>query len=164
MIMNNIFRGYFKHSLDAKGRVAIPNSYRRMLPSKHKGELYLNKGRDNVIEVHSPEVWERFEKEIIMNLSRFHPESLRLRRSFQANITSVKIDFQGRILIPTQYKEYAKINHEVIIAGNGDFFEIWNPDNFEQYQKNTDASFTTDLENIDKFLEIGRKLNLNNPK
>ncbi len=162
--MNRIFRGYFKHSLDAKGRVAIPNAYRQLLPSKRRGELYLNKGRDNVIEVHSPEVWERFEREIIMNLSRFHAESLRLRRSFQANITAVKLDFQGRILIPAHYKEYANIQHEVIIAGNGDFFEIWNPENFEQYQKNTDARFTTDLENIDKFLEIGRKLNLNNPK
>jgi len=158
--VNNRFRGYYKHSVDPKGRVAIPTAFRRILPAKTKDELLLNKGRDCTIEVHPLIEWEQFENDILLRLSKFSPDPLRLRRSLQASVVPVKLDSQGRILIPKQYKEYANTKDEVIIAGVGNFFEIWNPKNFEEYQKNASEHFLSDLENIGKYLDVSKSLNL----
>lgn len=158
-MINNRFRGYYKHSVDSKGRVAIPTSYRQILPAKTKNELLLNKGRDNTIEVHPLIEWEKFEQNILLKLSKFQAESLRIRRLLQANVVMVKLDFQGRILIPAQYKEYAKIEGEVIIAGVGNYFEIWHPKRFNEYFKNANEHFNSDLENIGKYLDMSKNLN-----
>lgn len=166
-MINNRFRGYFKHSVDSKGRVAIPTSYRQILPAKTKNELLLNKGRNNTIEVHPLIEWEKFEQNVLMKLSRFQADSLRVRRLLQANVVMVKIDFQGRILIPSQYKQYAQIKSEVIISGVGNYFEIWNPDVFKDYLQNANEHFLSDLENIEKYLEKSKNINiaeLNNEK
>lgn len=144
--------------------MAIPNSFRRLLPTETNGQLLLNKGRDNTIEVHPLVEWERFENDILLRLSKFHPDPLRLRRSLQANVVMVKLDNQGRILIPSQYKEYAKIDKEAIISGVGNFFEIWNPENFEEYQNNANDHFLSDLENIEKYLAASKNLNLSELK
>lgn len=159
-MINNRFRGYYKHSVDTKGRVAIPTSFRQILPTKTKNELLLNKGRDNTIEVHPLIEWEKFEKDILLKLSRFQADSLRIRRLLQMNVVMVKIDFQGRLLIPAQYKQYAQIQDEAIISGVGNYFEIWNPKNFDDYLKQADAHFLSDLENIGKYLDMSKNLNI----
>jgi MraZ protein len=158
-VVNNRFRGYYIHSVDTKGRVAIPTAFRRIMPTKANGELLLNKGRDNTIEVHPLVEWEAFEKNVLLRLSKFQADPLRVRRLLQANVVMVKLDFQGRILIPGQYKEYANINNEVIISGVGNYFEIWNPENFDEYLKSADEHFLSDLENIGKYLEMGNNVN-----
>jgi MraZ protein len=129
------------------------------MPAKTNGELLLNKGRDATIEVHPLVEWEAFEKNILMRLSKFQAESLRIRRLLQANVVMVKVDFQGRILIPSQYKEYAKIEGEAIIVGVGNYFEIWNPKNFDEYFKNANEHFNSDLENIGKYLQMSKDIN-----
>lgn len=142
-----------------KGRVAIPTSFRRALPSDNNDELYLNKGRDNTIEAHPSNEWEKFENDILLRLNRFQTDSLRIRRLLQANVIIAKLDAQGRILIPGDFKEYANIKQEVVICGVGNFFEIWNPENYEAFQKIANEHFLSDLENINKYLEQGKNLN-----
>jgi len=158
-VVNNRFRGYYIHSVDEKGRVAIPTAFRRIMPAKANGELLLNKGRDNTIEVHPLVEWEAFEKNVLLRLSKFQADPLRVRRLLQANVVMVKLDFQGRILIPGQFKEYAKIEDEAVISGVGNYFEIWNPKNYQEYLKNANEHFYSDLENIGKYLEMSKDVN-----
>jgi MraZ protein len=114
--------------------------------------------------VHPLPEWEKFENEILLRLSRFHPDPLRVRRSLQANVVLVSLDHQGRILIPRQFKEYASIEKEVIVSGVGNYFEIWNPKNFAEYQRNANEHFLSDLENIGKYLEMSKIINVTNEK
>ncbi|MCX8015602.1 MAG: division/cell wall cluster transcriptional repressor MraZ, partial [candidate division WOR-3 bacterium] len=118
------FRGIYRYAIDAKGRVAIPARYRRVLPAEENAELLLNIGQDKTIEVYPYEEWEKFENDILLRLSKFHPDSLRLRRYLEGNVEFVKLDDQGRILIPSRYLKYANISGgEVVIAGVGNYFE-----------------------------------------
>ncbi|MEO0084229.1 MAG: division/cell wall cluster transcriptional repressor MraZ [candidate division WOR-3 bacterium] len=156
----NRFRGLYRRSVDMKGRVAIPNEFRRALPPETNGQLYLSKGRDKTIEVHPLLEWERFENEILLKLSKFHPDPLRLRRNLAASVIMVKLDAQGRILIPNHFKAYAEIETEVIFNGVVNYFEIWNPNNYENYQKKADEHFLSDLENIVKYLDLSKNLNI----
>ncbi|MEO0072319.1 MAG: division/cell wall cluster transcriptional repressor MraZ [candidate division WOR-3 bacterium] len=157
-MVNNRFRGYYRHAVDDKGRVAIPAPFRANLSRKTKDHLVLNKGRDNTIEVHPLVEWEKFEDSIALKLSRFHSDPLRIRRLLEQNVVTVKIDSQGRILIPQHFKDYAQIKNEAVIAGVGNYFEIWNPENFENYMQDAQSRFYSDLENIDKYLELSKKL------
>lgn len=159
-MINNRFRGYYKHAVDSKGRIAIPNAFRKILPAKSKHELILNKGRDRTIEVHPLIEWEKFENEILLNLSRFKEDSLRIRRYLQANVVIVQIDFQGRILIPAPYKQYAELKSEAIVAGVGNYFEIWQPENFERYFASASEHYLSDLENLGKYLQESKNLHI----
>lgn len=53
------------------------------------------------------------------------------RHSFFANSFSVEPDRQGRILIPSPLRTYAGLDGAVIVAGAGEWLEIWNPERFE---------------------------------
>jgi MraZ protein len=159
-MVNNRFRGYYRHAVDDKGRIAIPAQFRECLSTKEKKRLVLNKGRDNTIEVHPLTEWEKFEDNVALRLSRFHSEPLRIRRLLEHNVVTVKLDSQGRILIPQHFKDYAQITNEAVIAGVGNYFEIWNPNNFENYIRSAQEYFLSDLENIEKYLELSKRLKI----
>ena len=145
--------------MDMKGRVAIPNSFRRVLPPDSNEELYLNKGRDNTIEVHPQKEWQIFENNTLLRLNRFDPESLNLLRQIQGNVRTVKLDSQGRILIPPDFKQYANIKQEVIIIGVGNFFEIWNPEKYDAFIKQNSEQYFKELEKLHQLLELGKNIN-----
>ncbi|MEO0092437.1 MAG: division/cell wall cluster transcriptional repressor MraZ [candidate division WOR-3 bacterium] len=151
------FRGLYRYALDSKGRVAIPARYRRILPATENTELLLNIGLDKTVEVHPPEEWEKFENDILLRLSKFHVDSLRLRRYLESNVEFVKLDAQGRILIPSRFLKYAEISSgEVVIAGVGNYFEIWNPQIFDEYHKKAQELHTSDMGKIDEYLNYSK--------
>ncbi len=47
-------------------------------------------------------------------------------------------DKQGRITIPGHLIDYAELGKEVLIAGNGDHLEVWNPTTYWNYMNETD--------------------------
>jgi len=57
-----------------------------------------------------------------------------------AGAMDVKLDNQGRILIPSYLSEYADLGSKVVVAGLYDRLEIWNEDSWNEYKKNTEAN------------------------
>ena len=55
----------------------------------------------------------------------------RLRRAFDAQAFDAELDRQGRILIPSRLRELAGLDGTVIVAGNRECLEIWNPKAWE---------------------------------
>ena len=53
-------------------------------------------------------------------------------RVFFAGACDVEIDKQGRILLPTQLREYAGLEKDVVLAGVLNHVEIWNPDRWHE--------------------------------
>ncbi len=50
--------------------------------------------------------------------------------SFFSSATDVVPDKQGRIAIPTHLREFANLDGDVVLAGQFDHIEIWNPDDY----------------------------------
>jgi MraZ protein len=51
-----------------------------------------------------------------------------LRRLILSNAYSVDVDRVGRILVPQNLREFIGVsNGELIVAGQGDYFEVWSP-------------------------------------
>jgi len=151
------FRGQFKYAIDHKGRIAVPAPFRRALEAANQRTLVLTKGYDGEVEVHPLSEWERFEDEVLMNIPRYKKETRRFMRRRAASATEVDIDSQGRIMIPRHLAEYAHLEGEATVSGAVNYFELWNPANFENFDEESEAKQEEDSENLENYLSDGRR-------
>ena len=49
-----------------------------------------------------------------------------------ATAFQVEIDKVGRVLVPQSLREFAGLNGEAIVAGQGEYFEVWSPAEWEK--------------------------------
>jgi len=117
-----MFLGQFQHNLDEKGRLMIPARYRELLAAG----AFITQGFDRCLMVmtdtYFAQVYDRINS---MNLA--DPTARLLRRLILSNAYSVDVDKVGRILVPGNLRQVIALNGEAIVAGQGDYFEVWNP-------------------------------------
>ena len=117
-----MFLGQFQHNLDDKGRLMIPARFRELL----EGGAFITQGFDKCLmvmtETHFKQVYDRIEA---MNLA--DPGTRSLRRLLLSNAYPVEVDKVGRILVPQNLRTFLQIEGEVIVAGQGEYFEVWKP-------------------------------------
>jgi len=92
-----------------------------------EGGAYITQGFDKCLmvmtEAYFKQVYERIEA---MNLA--DPTARMLRRLILSNAYPVEADKIGRILMPQNLRAFLGIeNGELIVAGQGEYFEIWTP-------------------------------------
>jgi MraZ protein len=118
-----MFRGRFEHSIDEKGRLAIPAKFRAELSPADEGHFIVtNFGQCLVAYPFSG--WLELEK-TLSNPPQFNPQMVAFQRYFVSGATECPVDKAGRILLPAGLREYAKIERECVIAGGLKKFEIW---------------------------------------
>jgi MraZ protein len=121
-VLEQMFLGQYQHSLDEKGRLTIPARFREML----EGGAYVTQGFDRCLMVMTAAYFEQVYQRInAMNLA--DPNARLLRRQILSNAYPVEADKVGRILMPQKLREFIELDGEAVIAGQGDYFEIWNP-------------------------------------
>jgi MraZ protein len=122
-----MFLGQFQHSLDDKGRLMVPARYRELLAAG----AFITQGFDKCLmvltDVHFTEVYERINA---MNMA--DPNARLLRRLILSNAYSVDIDRVGRILVPQNLRQAINLGNEAVVAGQGEYFEVWSPADWEQ--------------------------------
>ncbi len=118
-----MFLGEFEHSVDAKGRVAVPAKFRPQL----EGGLVITFGFERCLQVYPMEAWQAL-SERVSNLSLGDADARRLRRLLFASAFDTELDRQGRILVPASLRAYAGIEEGAVIAGMNTYFEIWATD------------------------------------
>lgn len=115
-----MFLGEFEHTIDDKGRVAIPARFREDL-----GEgLVLTRGFDQCLQAFPRPIWQTVSKRV-SELSMGNADARTLRRLLFSGAAEVEIDRQGRILIPQNLREYAGLAEQVVITGMDTYFELW---------------------------------------
>ena len=142
-----MFLGQFQHNLDEKGRLMIPARYRELLAAG----AFITQGFDKCLmvmtDVHFQEVYERINA---MNMA--DPDARLLRRLILSNAYSVEIDRVGRILVPQNLRQVMGLDGEAIVAGQGEYFEVWAPadwnkqmDQLQEIETNNQRFATLDL-------------------
>ena len=148
--MGNIrFRGFFKHVLDERKRLAVPSQFRNVLITESSGKVVLTPGYDQEIAVYALKTWEDVEKNEILTLSMDRVQSRRYRRHFTFGIKEDHLDNQGRILIPQFLLEHSGITKEAVIVGEIDYFTLWSPEQYERFSKEIDRYYLDDSESIE---------------
>lgn len=120
-----MFRGINEVILDAKGRMAIPTRYRNLLEEKDNSKLVVTiDTEDKCLLLYPFLVWEEIEKKVEA-LPSFNKLTRRIQRLLIGHATEVEFDGNGRILVPPLLREYAHLDKNVILVGQGKKFEIW---------------------------------------
>jgi MraZ protein len=124
-----MFLGQYEHTIDEKGRITIPSKYREELDSA----VYVTQGFDGNLQVLPPDLFAVMSKQVNA-LSFADANSRRLRRIIYANAEVINFDNAGRILLPAFLREVANLKETAIVAGNGTYFELWSPENWQGQQ------------------------------
>ena len=115
-----MFLGEYDHSLDDKGRLAIPAKFR---PELGQG-LVLTRGLDRCLFAWPMAEW-RAVAEKLGRLSMMHAEARRLQRLLFAGAVDTQLDRLGRVLVPAFLRSYAGLQDAVVVAGVLNRIEIW---------------------------------------
>lgn len=137
-----MFLGEFIHTLDGKGRVVLPRSFRDAL----EDGLVTTKGKDGNVAVFPAGTFrELAEDELAQARTR---EARRKARAMFSGADLGKLDTQGRILLKPELQEYAGIQgaKEVAVVGLFDRVEIWDVDAFASERDAADAVYRANEE------------------
>ena len=127
-----MFRGFSSVSLDSKGRIAIPSRYRKRLMDDAGGCLVLTiNPLDRSLWLYTSPDWKLIEEKLA-DLPEFDRQSRKTKTMMWGHATDCQLDTHGRILVPAELRDYARIDKQAVILGQGNKFEIWNRESWEE--------------------------------
>lgn len=117
-----MFLGRYEHTIDSKGRLAIPARYRAAL---ERG-LVITRGIDRCLTLYPLAAWAAL-AEKVNALPLADANARALRRLFFAEAADATLDGQGRIVVPAALRAYAGIADQAVIVGMNTAIEVWSP-------------------------------------
>ena len=135
-----MFRGQFTYSVDAKGRLSIPAKLRKHVSVESNDTFVMTQGTAACIDVYPLDQWTQFEAKLL-GLNPFKPTDAKFIRMILQHATEDTLDSQARILVPQALLQYAKIEKEVLILGALKKIELWNPEVYAEYLKQTPETY-----------------------
>ena len=149
-----VFRGINLIQLDAKGRLTMPTRYRARIEAIAQHQLILTIDPETYCLLLYPlPEWETIEQKIQV-LPSFHKAARRIQRLLIGHATEIELDTNGRFLLPPLLRDYAKLDKQVMLVGQGKKFEIWSEDNWnterDQWlsEDNTEKDLPPELESF----------------
>jgi MraZ protein len=127
--VNDLFEGRSRHSLDEKGRLAIPARFKEILKRKADSSLVVT-NLNNCLVAFASDDWQKI-KEKAVNLPLFDSAANIYMRYFISGAIECPLK-QGRILIPSNLRELAELDKEVVLVGHLIRFEIWDKAKWEE--------------------------------
>ncbi|MDY6972545.1 MAG: division/cell wall cluster transcriptional repressor MraZ [Thermodesulfobacteriota bacterium] len=124
-----MFRGRSRHTLDTKGRLAIPARFRDILEDRGDDCLVVT-NHDVCLWAFAREDWAVIEQKAA-NLPQFDRVVNTYLRYFISGAVECPIK-QGRITIPPDLREIAGLRKDVVLVGELKRFEIWEKDRWEE--------------------------------
>lgn len=119
----NGFVGQYEHQMDLKGRVSLPSAFRR----EADGERFvLLQWEPHCLTLFPEKKWGEVQ-ENLLDYRRSDPEAWNHVRMIIANAVEVVPDKQGRILVPASLQAGAGLSGTVLLSGNIDRVELWDP-------------------------------------
>lgn len=141
------FRGESDNKVDAKGRVSIPASFRRVLetgdPAWVEGKqpefviVYGGVTR-KYLECYTMQAIEEVDEKI-ENLPRGSVQRRHLERMFSGQSVTSTVDDTGRIVLPKKLRDKIGIDKTAFFIAAGDTFQIWNPETYSDIHEKEEA-------------------------
>ena len=120
-----MLQGASQISLDAKGRLGVPVKHRDPLSATNGGKLVLTAHPEGCLLMYPLQAWEPIRDKVMTFPSLDRTASLwkRLLIGFAEEVT---LDSAGRILVSPELRNYAGIEKQIMLVGQGSHFEVWN--------------------------------------
>lgn len=127
--------GEFKHNVDEKGRLAVPAKFRDLFAQG----VIITRGLDHCLFVFSLAEWDILAKKLV-SLPLAQANSRAFARLMLAGAMDVKVDVQGRILLPDYLRQYAGVKKQAVVAGLYNRLEIWDQEKWDEYKAKTESA------------------------
>ena len=95
------------------------------LTTRSNGQLVVTVDRDYCLLLYPYPDWEEIERKLI-RLPSLNKQARRLQRLMVGYATELELDGNGRILLSRELREFADIERQAILIGQGNKFELWN--------------------------------------
>lgn len=138
--------GEYHHSVDDKGRMIIPAKFRDALGT----HFVMTRGLDNCLFIYPQEEWAQMEQKL-KSLPLMKSDARAFTRFFLSGATECELDKQGRVNIPSNLREHAKLDSNAVVIGVSSRVEVWSKEMWESYSQNSEASFDEIAENLVDF-------------
>jgi MraZ protein len=149
-----MFRGINFVNLDAKGRIAMPTRYRALLVAETKEQLVVTiDTEEKCLLLYLFSSWQEIEKKI-ESLPSFNQVTRRIQRLLIGHATELEMDSNGRILLPQLLREYARLDREIMLVGQGKKFEIWDKKIWTENRDNWLAKGLNEISTLPPELQI----------
>lgn len=149
-----MFRGVTILNLDAKGRMAMPSKYRERLQQQGNGQLVVTLDMsDPCLLIYPIAEWEDIERKLV-RLPSLNQQAMRIKRLLLGHASEVELDSHGRILLPPALRELVKLEKRIILLGQGNKFEVWDEQTWNERREQwleqpvTDQGLSDDLESL----------------
>ena len=124
-----MLRGNATATIDEKGRLKIPSSFRAEIDETWGSDFYVTSLAGESVSIYPLPVWQEIE-ERLAKLPSFNPSKQKFldRTNYYGQVASA--DKSGRVLIPPLLRESAQMTGEVAVLGNLNYLEVWNHERF----------------------------------
>ena len=123
-----MFTGEYRHTVDDKGRIAVPAKFRVQLGAGAVVSRWL----DACLAIHTQQGWDDLATKVAA-LPITDPNARRFQRLIFAGAAEVELDRQGRVLLPGYLREHIDLGSEAVVVGSRDHAEIWVPATWATY-------------------------------
>jgi MraZ protein len=123
-----VFTGEYRHTIDAKGRIAVPARFRGELA----GVAFVTRWLDGCIAIFPRDAWTDL-SDRVAGLQVSDASARQFARFLFGGAFDVQLDAQGRVVLPASLREEAGLNGDAVVVGMSDHLEIWQPARWAAY-------------------------------
>ncbi len=125
-----MFLGKYICTLDKQNRLLLPSLFRDQL----SGEVYITQGFDrNLMFLTNSAFQDIYEGVRALNIA--NPLARLLFRMILGTAFESKANEKGQIEIPEGLQKFAALGGQVLLIGQGNYFEIWSPDLWQKQEE-----------------------------
>lgn len=127
------FLSHFTNRLDAKGRISIPASYRSVLARDGFEGLYVHPSLDQMaLDCGGNALLGEIDG-LLTGLPLYSEQRDMFSTALLGTSEILKLDSEGRVMLPEPLKVFAGIEAEASFVGLGRKFQIWEPNRFRAH-------------------------------
>ena len=102
----------------------LPTRYRAQIAERAEGKLVVTVDRDQCLLIYPLPEWEQTERKL-MSLPSLQSQARRLQRLMVGHATDIELDGHGRMLLPPELRDFARLGRHAMLIGQGNRFELW---------------------------------------
>lgn len=132
------FSGSFEHSLDGKGRVIIPASFREALGENFT--ITINPTR-TAVAIYPKADWDG-QLERLSHINPMDKIGLQYERYLMSvSFSGNSMDAQGRVLIPAKLRAKIGLTRDIVFVGLNHYIEVWDAEVYAKMEAQTEDEF-----------------------
>jgi len=132
--------------------MAVPTRYRERLAARCDGQMVVTVDKDYCLLVYPLPDWEELERKLV-RLPSMNKVARRIQRLMVGYATEVELDGSGRLLISRELRDFAGLEKQAMLIGQGNKFELWDEERWTDKRdawlgEDEDTSLPAELESL----------------